>query len=65
MAHRPSEDETTVVRGGTANELFESGRLTEGVEQLERALAFFRSVGATWFVSRGEKLLAQAQSASA
>ena len=43
-----------------ALELFDSGRPAEAVEQLERALAFHRSVGATFFVQRGEALLAQA-----
>jgi hypothetical protein len=37
----------------------------EAEEQLEKALAFYRSVGATFFVQRGEVLRAQAQSASA
>ena len=32
----------------------------EGEEQLEKALAFYRSVGATFFIQRGEALLAQA-----
>ena len=36
-----------------------------GIAQLERALAFYRSVGATFFVDRAERLLAAAYSDSA
>jgi tetratricopeptide (TPR) repeat protein len=52
-------------RYSAAIELIESGSGAEGVEQLERALAFYRSVGATFYIERGEALLASAQSASA
>ena len=52
-------------RYSAAIELIESGRNAEGVEQLERALAFYRSVGAPFYIERGEALLASAQSASA
>ncbi len=47
-------------RFAAAEELIEAGRRAEGEEQLEQALAFYRSVGATFFVQRGEALLAQA-----
>ena len=46
-------------------ELIEAGRRAEGEAELEKALEFYRSVGATFFVQRGEALLADAQSASA
>jgi class 3 adenylate cyclase/tetratricopeptide (TPR) repeat protein len=46
-------------------DLIDAGRRAEGEAQLEKALAFYRSVGATFLVQRGERLLAQAQSASA
>ena len=47
-------------RMNAAEELIESGRQAEGEAELEKALAFYRSVGATFFVERGEALLAQA-----
>ena len=43
-----------------AEELIETGRRDEGEAELEKALAFYRSVGATFFIERGEALLAQA-----
>ena len=46
-------------------ELIEAGRRAEGEAELEKALAFYRSVGATFFIQRGERLLGEAQSASA
>ena len=39
--------------------LIESGRRREGEVELEKALAFYRSVGATFFIQRGERLLAK------
>ena len=48
-----------------AHELLEAGRRAEAEEQLEKALAFYRTVGATFFIEQGEALLADAQSASA
>jgi hypothetical protein len=39
-----------------AKSLIEVGRRDEGEAQLERALAFYRSVGATRFVREGEAL---------
>jgi hypothetical protein len=53
------------VRLGAAAALLDEGRTAEGLAQLEKALAFYRSVRATFFVERGEALLASAQSASA
>jgi class 3 adenylate cyclase/tetratricopeptide (TPR) repeat protein len=41
-----------------ARALIESGRRKEGEVELQKALAFYRSVGATFFVQRGEELLA-------
>jgi tetratricopeptide (TPR) repeat protein len=38
--------------------LLESGRTAEGVAELEQALAFYRLVGATFFIQRAERLLA-------
>jgi tetratricopeptide (TPR) repeat protein len=42
-----------------AEELFASSESAEGDAELERALAFYRSVGAKLFVERGERLLAK------
>ena len=47
-------------RFAAADVLIEAGRRAEGEEQLEKALAFYRSVGATFFVQRGEALLEKA-----
>jgi hypothetical protein len=41
-----------------AAQLVETGRRSEADEQLQRALAFWRSVGATRYVREGESLLA-------
>jgi tetratricopeptide (TPR) repeat protein len=54
-----------VARLLAGEELLETGRRAEGEEQLEKALTFYRSVGATFFIQRAERLLAAAQSASA
>jgi hypothetical protein len=48
-----------------AHELLEAGRRAEAEEQLEKALTFYRSVGATFFIERGERLLTDTHSASA
>ena len=40
-----------------ARELIESGSRKEGELELQKALAFYRSVGATFFVQRAERLL--------
>jgi hypothetical protein len=45
--------------------MIEAGRRAEGEAEVGRALAFFRSVGAPFFVRRGEALLARAYSDSA
>ncbi len=42
-----------------AEELIETGRRPEGEAQLEKALEFYRSVGATFYVNQGEQLLAK------
>jgi len=41
-----------------ADQLIAQGRRAEGNAQLARALAFYRSVGATRFIREGESLLA-------
>ena len=43
-----------------AEELIESGHRAEGEEQAAKALAFYRSVGATYYVDRCEALLGSA-----
>jgi hypothetical protein len=42
-----------------AAELVSAGRRTEAEEQLRQALAFYRSVGASAHIARGEQLLAK------
>jgi hypothetical protein len=39
--------------------LFAAGRRQDGEPDLERALGFYRSLGATLFIERGERLLAK------
>ena len=51
------------VRIAAAEALLEAGRTAEGQAELEKALAFYRSVGATFFLDRGEALLAEAKTA--
>jgi class 3 adenylate cyclase/tetratricopeptide (TPR) repeat protein len=51
------------VRFNAGEAYLEQGRTAEGLAELEKALAFFRSVQATFFVERGEALLARAESA--
>jgi tetratricopeptide (TPR) repeat protein len=51
------------VRMAAAEALLDDGRTAEGLAELERALAFYRSVGATFFLERGESLLREAKSA--
>ena len=46
-----------------AEELIETGRRAEGETELAKALAFYRTVGATFYIERGERLLAKAKSA--
>ena len=50
------------VRIAAAEALLEEGRTTEGLAELEKALTFYRSVGAT-LLDRGEALLAEAKTA--
>jgi hypothetical protein len=52
---RPDEAHT---RLRAARELVSAGRRAEADEQLRRALAFYRMVGATRYVREGEALLA-------
>jgi hypothetical protein len=42
-----------------AERLIAGGRSSEGDEELQRALAFYRSVGATAYLREGEALLAR------
>jgi hypothetical protein len=53
------------VRFAAAEALLEEGRTAEGLAELEKALAFYRSVRATFFLERGEALPAAAQRDSA
>ena len=46
-------------RFGAADAFLEDGRTAEGLAELEKALPFYRSVGATFFIERGEALLAR------
>jgi len=46
-----------------AEELFETGRRAEGEVQARQALAFYRTVGATYYVTRCDALLSRAESA--
>jgi predicted ATPase/class 3 adenylate cyclase len=48
-----------------AERFFAQGLLADGEAELGKALDFYRSVGATFFIERGEDLRAKAQSASA
>ncbi len=51
------------VRFGAAEALLEDGRTTEGLAELDKALAFFRPVEATFFLERAERLVAEARTA--
>ena len=51
------------VRIAAAEALLGAGRTAEGLAELEKALTFYRSVGATFFLDRGEALLAEAKTA--
>ena len=42
-----------------AEELIETGRRAEGELELRKAMSFYRTVGATYFIQRGEQLLAK------
>jgi tetratricopeptide (TPR) repeat protein len=52
-----------LLRLRAAEELIESGLRAEGETQLQKALAFYRTVGASFYVERGEALLREAKSA--
>ena len=52
------------VRSQAAERLVAAGRRLEGEAQLERALAFHRSVGATIFIERAKKLLGESETAA-
>jgi hypothetical protein len=43
--------------------LLGEGRTAAGLAELEKALAFYRTVGATFYLERGEALLQEAKSA--
>jgi tetratricopeptide (TPR) repeat protein len=47
------------LRMRAAEELIENGRHAEGEAELQKALAFYRTVGATFYLDRGEVLLAK------
>ena len=47
------------LRERAAEELIETGRRAEGETELQKALAFYRTVGATFYIQRGEQLLAK------
>jgi hypothetical protein len=51
------------VRLRAAEELLDNGRPGEGEEQARKALAFYRSVAAVYYIDRCETLLQEAQSA--
>jgi hypothetical protein len=46
-----------------AERLLGEGRTADGLAELEKALAFYRSVRATFYLERGEALLREAKSA--
>lgn len=46
-----------------AEELIDNGRRAEGEEQARKALAFYRSVAATYYIDRCETLLREAKTA--
>jgi hypothetical protein len=54
MGDRPDEAYARLQAG---EQLVAQGRLAEAKDQLDRALAFFRSVGATAYISKAEALL--------
>jgi class 3 adenylate cyclase/tetratricopeptide (TPR) repeat protein len=48
-----------LLRLRAAEELIEAGQRAEGEAELRRALAFYRSVGATFYIDRAEALMAK------
>jgi len=65
FAAMPSPTLEAWQRRSAGAHLIEAGRRSEGEAELQKALAFYRSVGATFFIKRGEDLLARAQRDSA
>ena len=59
FASMPSPTLEAWQRKSAGEHLIQSGRRTEGEAELEKALAFYRSVGATFYIQRGEALLAK------
>jgi thioredoxin-like negative regulator of GroEL len=57
-AAMPALPEEAYARLRAAEQLVSQGRRPEADEQLHRALAFYRSVGASRYVAEGERLLA-------
>ena len=47
------------LRVRAAEELIETGHRVEGEIELQKAISFYRTVGATFFIQRGEQLLAR------
>lgn len=65
FAAMPSPTLEAWQRRSAGAHLIEAGRHAEGEAELQKALAFYRSVGATFFIKRAEDLLAKAQRDSA
>ena len=59
FAAMPSPTFEAWQRRSAGAHLIEAGRRAEGEVELQKALAFYRSVGATFFIQRGEALLAK------
>jgi class 3 adenylate cyclase/tetratricopeptide (TPR) repeat protein len=60
FAGMPSPTLEAWQRRSAGEHLIDAGRHEEGEVELEKALAFYRSVGATFFIQRAEQLLAGA-----
>ena len=65
FAAMPSPTLEAWQRRSAGAHLIEAGRHAEGEAELQKALVFYRSVGATFFIKRVEDLLAKAQRDSA
>ncbi len=59
LARIGAHTEEARARLGAAEQLIRAGRRPEANKQLDAALTFFRSLGATWYVRQGEALLAE------
>jgi len=59
FAAMPSPTLEARQRSSAGEHLIEAGRRAEGEVELAKALAFYRSVGATFFIQRAEALLAK------